>query len=209
MERMLTMINNIEKIFKDRRAMPIGKYKNSAVLVLLQQVNGEEHVIFEVRSNKLTHQPGDVCLPGGMIEEGENPRDTAIREAMEELNLSLDEIQYVGELDYFISPYGMFMYPFIGKTNKIEIEPSEHEVDHIFTVPLKFFMEQEPLLYNMEIGPTNQEGFPFHLINGGKNYKFRNGILKEYFYEYNNYVIWGFTAQIIKTFVDILKKEMN
>lgn len=201
------MVNEIEKIFKYRKANPIGKYKNSAVLILLQEINGEEHLVFEVRSNKLTHQPGDVCLPGGMIESGESPKDTAIREAMEELNLNINEIQYIGEMDYFISPYGMFMYPFIGRTNKAEIIPSEYEVDHLFTVPLKFFLEHEPLLYNMEIGPTNHEGFPFHLINRGKDYKFRKGILREYFYVYNEYVIWGFTAQIIKSFIDILKNE--
>lgn len=203
------MINKIEKIFTSRQAKPIGDYRNSAVIILLQEIKDEYHVVFEVRSNKLTHQPGDVCLPGGMIEDDETPKETAIREAMEELNLKEDEIQYIGEMDYFISPYGMFMYPFIGKTKKEVINPSEHEVDHIFTVPLEFFVNNEPLLFNMEIGPTNQEGFPFHLVNGGKNYKFRKGILREYFYEYGEYVIWGFTAQVIKSFVDILKKENN
>jgi len=200
------MISKITSTFKDRKAIPIGKYKNSAVMILLQVVNDEPHIVFEVRSNKLTHQPGDVCLPGGMIEEGETPDFTAIRETMEELNLISEEIELIGEMDYFISPYGMFMYPFIAKTSKSQICPSENEVDHIFTVPIKFFLENEPLLYDMEIGPTNQVDFPFHLINGGKDYKFRKGIIKEYFYEYNGYVIWGFTAQIVKSFIDLIRE---
>jgi 8-oxo-dGTP pyrophosphatase MutT (NUDIX family) len=198
------MLSKIKSTFKDRKAKPIGKYKNSSVMILLQEINDEPHIVFEVRSNKLTHQPGDICLPGGMIEEGETPEFTAIRETMEELNLTAEEIEVIGQMDYFISPYGMFMYPFVAKTTKIEITPSENEVDHIFTVPLKFFLENEPLLYDMEIGPINQEGFPFHLINRGKDYKFRKGVIKEYFYKYNDYVIWGFTAQIVKSFVDLI-----
>ena len=200
------MINKIRSTFKDRDSKPIGKYKNSSVMILIQEINGEPQVIFEVRSNKLTNQPGDICLPGGMIEEGETPEFTAVRETMEELNLSEEEIEVIGQMDYFISPYGMFMYPFIAKTPRTEILPSEDEVDHIFTVPFKFFLENEPLLYDMEIGPTNQEGFPFHLIKKGKDYKFRKGIIKEYFYKYNDYVIWGFTAQVVKSFIDIIKE---
>lgn len=205
------MIDNIKDIFKDREIKPIGKYKNSAVMILLceDEENNDLNIIFEVRSNKLKTQPGDICLPGGMIEEGENPKEAAIRETMEELNLNKEDIEYIGDMDYFISPYGMFMYPFISKTKLEKIIPSKEEVDHIFTVPLKFFMESTPLLYELEIGAINKEGFPFHLINGGEEYKFRHGKLNEYFYKYDNYVIWGFTAQIIKTFIDIIKNNGN
>lgn len=205
------MIDNIKDIFKNRRAMPIGKYKNSAVMILLceDEKNNDINIIFEVRSNNLRTQPGDICLPGGMIEEGESPKDAAIRETMEELNLKKEDIEYIGDMDYFISPYGMFMYPFVSKTKLEKILPSNEEVDHIFTVPLKFFMENTPLLYELEIGAINKEGFPFHLINGGEKYKFRHGKLKEYFYKYDNYVIWGFTAQIIKAFIDIIKQNSN
>lgn len=205
------MINDIKNIFKDREAKPIGKYKNSAVMILLceDEENHDLNIIFEVRSNKLKTQPGDICLPGGMIEEDESPKEAAIRETMEELNLNKEDIEYIGDMDYFISPYGMFMYPFISKTKLEKIKPSKEEVDHIFTVPLKFFMENTPLLYELQIGAINKEGFPFHLINGGEEYKFRRGKLNEYFYEYDNYVIWGFTAQIIKTFIDIIKNNGN
>ena len=115
----------------------------------------------------------------------------------------------MGDMDYYVSPYGNIMYAFVGKLKYGEINHNEEEVQSVFKVPVKFFLENEPLLYKMAIGPVNQEGFPFHLINGGKDYKFRNGYLDEYFYEYNNYVIWGFTAQIVKSFIDILKANNN
>ena len=177
------VIDDIKDIFDDRKARPIGEYKNSAVMILLceDEKNHDINVIFEVRSNKLKSQPGDICLPGGMIEKGESPKEAAIRETMEELNLNKDDIKYIGEMDYFISPMGCLCIHLYQKLNWKRCEPNKDEVDHILQVPLKFFMENSPLLYELEIGPINKEGFPFHLINGGEKYKFRQGKLKEYF----------------------------
>lgn len=203
------MINKLQGIFKGRDSKAIGEFKESAVMILLTEDVGELQLVFEVRALKLRSQPGDVCLPGGKLELGENPRETAIRETMEELSLERDQIEVIGDMDYYISPYGNIMHAFVGKLKYGQINPNQDEVNHIFKVPLKFFLEQEPLLYKMEIGPVNQEGFPFHLINGGKDYNFRKGYLDEYFYEYNNYIIWGFTAQIIKSFIEVLKNSNN
>jgi len=203
----INMINKLEQIFNNRDSNVIGEFNKSAVMILLREDSGELSIVFEVRALKLRSQPGDVCLPGGKIEQDENPREASLRETMEELNLERDQIEIIGDMDYYISPYGNIIYAFIGKLKYGEINPNGDEVHHIFKVPLKFFLEHEPLLYKMEIGPINQDGFPFHLINGGKGYKFRKGYLDEYFYEYNNYIIWGFTAQIIKSFIDILKNS--
>ncbi|MCB2291302.1 CoA pyrophosphatase [Clostridium sp. CS001] len=201
------MIDMLEEIFSNRDSKAIGEFKRSAVMILFAEDKGELSIVFEVRAHKLRSQPGDVCLPGGKVELDESPREASIRETMEELNLKRDQIEMIGDMDYYISPYGNIMYAFVGKLNYGEINHNEDEVNSVFTVPLKFFLENEPLLYKMEIGPVNQEGFPFHLIYGGKDYAFRKGYLDEYFYEYNNYVIWGFTAQIIKSFVEVLKNN--
>jgi len=203
------MIDKIKRTFNNRVSKAMGEFKESAVMILLVEEDAGLSIIFEVRAHELRSQPGDVCLPGGKVELGEDPREASIRETMEELNLERDQIKMIGDMDYYISPYGNRLYAYVSKLEYGEINPSEGEVDHIFKVPLKFFLENEPLLYKMEIGPINQEGFPFHLINGGKEYKFRNGYLDEYFYEYNNYVMWGFTAQIIKSFIEVLKDSNN
>ncbi len=203
------MINKLEEIFKNKIPNVIGEFQKSAVMILLMEDSKELSLVFEVRAHKMRSQPGDVCLPGGKVELGESPRETSIRETMEELNLQREQIEVIGEMDYYISPYGNIMYAFVGKLKCGEINPNQDEVDHIFKVPLRFFIDKEPLLYKMEIGPVNQKGFPFHLINGGEDYKFRKGYLDEYFYEYNNKIIWGFTAQIIKSFIDVLKNSNN
>ncbi|MCB2292407.1 CoA pyrophosphatase [Clostridium algoriphilum] len=203
------MKNDIKKIFENRNSKVIGEFEESAVMILLSEDSNELSIIFEVRARGLRSQPGDVCLPGGKVEIDENPKQASIRETMEELNLKRDQLNIIGDMDYYVSPYGNILYPFVGMLKYGDINPNEDEVNNIFKVPLKFFMENEPLLYKMEIGPINKEGFPFHLINGGKDYKFRKGYLEQYFYQYNDYKIWGFTAQIIKSFISVIKNSNN
>lgn len=201
------MIDKITKIFADRKGKIIGNYKKNSVMILLKEYKGELNIIFEVRALNLRHQPGDICLPGGKIEEDELPLEAAIRETKEELNLKDEDIEILGEMDYFVSPYGSIIYPFVAKVKKVEIEPNPGEVDHIFMVPLRYLIDNEPMHYDMNIGPSIKEDFPFHLIRGGRDYKFSNGRLDQYFYKYNEYVIWGFTARIVKAFIDILKEN--
>lgn len=202
------MLDKIQNIFTNREAGIIGPYKKSAVMILLCEDKGKTNVIFEVRSLNLRHQPGDICLPGGKLEKGESPEKASIRETMEELNLKREDIEFIGSMDYIVTPYNFIIYPFIAKTNKSEIEPNKAEVDHIFKVPLEFFLEDSPMLHELSIIPDPGSEFPYHLIRDGKNYKFRSGKMPEYFYKYDNYIIWGFTALIIKSFVDIIKRNI-
>lgn len=199
------MINNILNIFKERKGEPIEERRKAAVMILLVEENEELKLVFEVRSSKLRSQPGDICLPGGKVENQETPKDTAIRETCEELGIIKEKLKLLGEMDYLITPYGLTLYSYVGQISLKDVVINKDEVDHIFTVPLKYFMENEPFLYEMRIGPINNKDFPFELINNNTDYKFKNGILKEYFYKYNEYSIWGYTAIIIKRFVDLLR----
>ena len=53
-----------------------GDLKRSAVAIALTE---DENLIFEVRSEAIRHQPGDICLPGGRLEKDEEPRQAVIR----------------------------------------------------------------------------------------------------------------------------------
>jgi hypothetical protein len=110
-------------------------------------------------------------------------------------------------MDYLVTPYGFIMYPFIAKLNKTRITPNKGEVDHIFKVPIDFFIENQPKLFELPLVPNPGEEFPYDLIRNGREYKFRTGKIPEYFYVYKDYVIWGFTALIIKSFIDIINKD--
>jgi len=203
------MTDKIIDIFSNRKGKVIGEYKRSAVMIFIMEEEQELHIIFEVRSRNLRRQPGDICLPGGRVEKGEEPMDTAVRESMEELMIGRDTFSVVGEMDFLVSPYNSIIYPFIATLEQQEIEPNPAEVERILKVPLKFFMETEPELHEVDIVQSPKEDFPYDLINNGTDYKFTNGVFPEYFYVYEGNVIWGFTALIVKRFIDIIKNSQQ
>ncbi|AYD40442.1 CoA pyrophosphatase [Clostridium fermenticellae] len=201
------MIDRIYSIFKGKKGHISGQYRKYAVIILLTEKEGKMNILLEVRSFRLRTQPGDICLPGGTVENGENPKEAAIREAVEELKVDYNDIEFIGEMNYLVSPYGFIMYPFVAKLKTENYSYSEDEVDHVFTVPVDFLIKNKPKLYELTLLPHLEENFPYELINGGKSYKFRHGKAPEYFYIYGDYVIWGFTALILKNFVDTIVSD--
>jgi len=194
-------------IFKNRRPKALGKRREYSVMLLITEIEGEEHLVLEKRASTLKSQPGDICLPGGSIDPGESPLEASIRETMEELGVDKEEIELIGPMDYFISPYGQTMYPFVARVNRSDFQPNPDEVDRLIFVPLSFFEKKSPLIYEIDLTAKMGEDFPYHLIENGKAYPFRRAVNKQYFYKYGDIVIWGFTAQIVKSFIDLLKEE--
>lgn len=71
-------------------------------------------------------------------------------------------------MDYFISPYNFVIYPFVAIVEDIDIVPDKEEVDHVFEVPIEFFLENSPTCYEIDIVPSITGDFPFFLIRNGK-----------------------------------------
>lgn len=202
-------MSNLKSIdmFKNRSPKALGKRREYSVMLLITEIDGEDHLVLEKRASTLKSQPGDICLPGGSIDPGESPLEASIRETMEELGVDKEEIELIGPMDYFISPYGQTMYPFVARVNHTDFQPNPDEVDRLIFVPLSFFEKKSPLIYEIDLTAKMGEDFPYHLIENGKDYPFRKAVNKQYFYKYGDIVIWGFTAQIVKSFIDILKEN--
>lgn len=180
----------------------------AAVLIPIVKVDNQLHLLFQIRSHKLKWQPGDICFPGGKVEiEDINPEQTAKRETCEELGLSINEITILGQLPKFIATLGMIIYPFVGKIDSIDnLKLNFDEVESIFTVPLEWFKNNQPVHATMQVGHKPDNDFPYNLLpNRSKDWQKRSEHLV-YFYQYNNYIIWGLTAQIIKQFINTIQK---
>ncbi|HCS11709.1 MAG TPA: CoA pyrophosphatase, partial [Clostridiales bacterium] len=95
-------IENIKNKLKNIKPKPIDFDVSFAVLVPMIEIDGELNFIYEVRSNSIT-QPGEISFPGGRIEEGESPKEAAIRETSEELLLNKANIEIIAELNYVSS----------------------------------------------------------------------------------------------------------
>lgn len=204
------MINKLKIIFNKFDPYINGweDMKRASVAIIILEENGEENVIFQVRSKKMKSQPGDISFTGGKIDKDETPKEAIVREIWEEIGLDINDFDIITELDTLVTHYGLIIHPFIvyiKNMNNIKINKSE--VDHIFSVPLKFLYENKPTIINNEILIKRNEKFPFELINNGENYKFKNGIYPSLFYIYNEYVIWGITAKILENFIKELNKK--
>jgi len=206
----LNITEVIEKL-KGRSPSILGKAEllKYSVLLPLVEVENETHILFEVRSMNLRRQPGEICFPGGRIDETDaNQKQCAIRETSEELGIDESSIEDIIPLDFMLNASSNIIYPFVGRITKPEqINPNPSEVGEIFTVPLSFFRETKPEVYKIYYQVIPEEGFPLHLIPGGENYKWTLRHLDEYFYEYKGKVIWGLTARVLYHFLELLEGE--
>lgn len=194
----------IKAKLQNKSPMPVDVKNRFSVMIPLIKRKGEIHLLFEKRALTLRNQPGEISFPGGRIEKNESPKDAAIRETCEELLIGDGDVEIYSEGDFLVNPYASIIYTFIGEIKKdfFEISPSKSEVERIFTVPLKFFMENNPKSYSLNLKVNRSEDFPYHLIPNGENYKFKRGREEVLFYNYKGEIIWGFTAKMARIFVE-------
>lgn len=200
---------NLRKIkakVQGRKPLPVDVKNRFSVMIPLIKRDGEIHLLFEKRAFTLRNQPGEISFPGGRIEKGESPREAAVRETAEELLISEREIEIYSEGDFVVNPYAAIIYTFVGEIKKDfdKISPSEDEVEKVFTVPLSYFLKTKPKSYKINLRVERNKEFPYHLIPNGVNYKFKRGREEVLFYEYENEIIWGFTAKMARRFVENL-----
>lgn len=190
-----------------------SEYTKAAVLLPIVDTNEGESILFEVRSEDLNWQPGEICFPGGKIEEADkDPMHTAVRETCEELSLTPDTIEVLGPLDYLATQMSVIVYPYVGKILKPElINPGQSEVAEVFCVPIQKLLKMQPMIAQMQVttAPVTKDNFPYEILpeyaRGSKPRKTYN----LYFYQYDKYTIWGMTALILKGFLDIIKEDSS
>jgi len=203
------MLEDIKKILDEHEPKPIGEQRYFSVLLPLIRVDGEIHVLYEVRGAHIS-QPGDTSFPGGAVEPGESFEETAIRETMEELNLKRHNIRILGEMDYIMNERAI-IHCFVGEIVGVDNDAIRFnkEVQEIFTVPLRYFMDNRPTYYSSTVRLEHPDDFPFELIPNGKDYQFRIGVHCVPFYHLETHRLWGFTANLTDRFVTILEQNEN
>ena len=138
---------------------PDESLPQAAVLILCYEKDNDLYFVMTERSNSLPSHPGEVAFPGGKREKKDkNLKQTALREATEEISLDPSKVEILGQLDPLESRFGLSVTPFVGiLKEKIELEPNPDEVADIFYLPLSFF-KNNPLIKR---GVTNFKGETF------------------------------------------------
>lgn len=202
-------IDKVRTRLDERSRGLIGRYRKTAVLVpMVVLENGETGVLFEERSHTMRRQPGEISFPGGHFEEENdvNEEATAVRETSEELGTPRETIQVLGELDVFVASTGLLVYPYVGYLQSYpRLDPNKDEVERVFVVELTRLLAAKPPVYTVPLRPDPPSDFPYHLIPKGRDYSWRISQTEQWFYEFDNHVIWGLTARILTHFLELLR----
>ena len=88
-------------------------------------------------------------IPGGKIEEGENPEQTAIREMKEETGIKVRNLKYKGNM---IVEYPNRIFDFdVFITNESEGKPQEYEENTSEWIGIRELLQKEKILSNIII----------------------------------------------------------
>ena len=166
----------------------LGSLYPSAVLFLLHERRGEDHIVFQQRTQTVQHHKGEVSLPGG----AHDPEDvdllaTALRETHEEIGVPAGLIEIYGRLDDTATRTGYRVRPYVGVAPSglaLDFTEAELEVRELFHVPLAHLLSEDS--------------------HGWKAVD-RDGELQTVpAYAWEEHLIWGATARMLGQFLELL-----
>ena len=170
--------SNIDVVLKSD-----GKYRLASVLVVIY---GQDPIIVMTEKPKhMKFHAGEISFPGGKFDADDSDLlDTALRETSEEIGLTIRRDQVIGQLEPVVTlNSGFLILPFISVIDDIPKLIANAEVEKIFHIPLESFLR------TAAIDPD-----PSHNI-----------IQEMYTFEYQNQIVWGASARILKQIQNCLK----
>ncbi len=159
--------------------------KCAAVLIPLLWHEGEWHLLYTRRTDRVESHKGQVSFPGGACDEGETaPEQTALREADEEIGLDPGDVKVLGRLSTMITITYFRVTPVVGVIKWPAVfKVGEHEVARIFTIPLGWLAN--PLnRWQFERPGTDRTLIAYH--------------------PYDGELLWGATARMTVDFLKVL-----
>mgnify|MGYP003452125138 CR=1 FL=1 len=147
--------------------------KISSVLIPIVKKDNNYYILFEVRSSNLKFQPNEICFPGGKIDINETPYDAVIRETIEELGTTSNNIEIISQVDLLVIQSNMIIHPFVGYIKDIDnLNINKDEVNHTFLVPISYLMQTEPTSYENEIHIVRDKNFPYDIVPNKQSDKY-------------------------------------
>jgi 8-oxo-dGTP pyrophosphatase MutT (NUDIX family) len=137
------------------RAKPIGKMlpkfehklppKPGSVLILLYEENGSIKFPLIKRPTYTGAHSGQISLPGGKVESGEDIFQAALREGEEEIGVNKNDIHVIGRLsDFNVIPSNFLVTPIVATINYVPaFIPDQHEVEKIIHADLSVLLQED------------------------------------------------------------------
>ncbi len=164
-------------------AEDIARAIPAAVLVALQLRNDIWHVLLTKRSTTLEDHPGQISFAGGRQDSSDtDSRETALREAEEEIGLPRHQVEILATLNPHFIARKYLVTPHVGLVGTFTPKIDPIEVEELFSAPLDFFLDDQNC--------TPDQRYPDY---------------DGYQFDYKGMNIWGGTASILLNLKNILK----
>ena len=156
---------------------------DAAVLVPLFDRDGDLTAVFTERRHDLRRHAGEISFPGGRQDfPEEDLRQTALREANEEIGLAPADVELVGALPpvgTFVTGYRVF--PFVGWIDEGHTwRPQASEVERVLELSL----------------PDLRRGYASQRL-------IRKGVpIKTPTYTVDGHLVWGATARMVESLLE-------
>lgn len=202
-------LERIREGFAHRKPGTIGRHRYFSVLVPLVERDGEVYILYEVRSKTMATQPGEVCFPGGHVEEGEDPCQTALRETFEEIGIPRERIELIGPGNILYGYANFTLYTYLGVISYEDYcsaQLSKYEVDEIFLVKLTDLENKPPQVFRETVSAKIDEDFPYEKLGISRDYPWRAGKWDIPIYDIDGRIIWGLTARITANLIEELRR---
>ncbi len=159
--------------------------KCAAVLLPLLQVEKEWYLLYTRRTERVETHKGQVSFPGGACDPGEEqPEQTALREAEEEIGLRARDVRVLGRLSPLATITGFWVRPVVGRIPwPYAFRVENAEVARVFLMPLSWLADK-------------RNRWEFSLP--GK----KLGLI--IYHPYDGEVLWGATALMTDTFLRVV-----
>ncbi|MFT5220911.1 MAG: 8-oxo-dGTP pyrophosphatase MutT (NUDIX family) [Planctomycetota bacterium] len=167
--------------------------REAAVLVPFLRIDDAWHILYIRRSQfDGDRHSGQVAFAGGKREpEDESLLATALRETEEEVGIAASDVNVLGYINHHHTISEFQVRPYVGVVDwpyALTLETSE--VAHAFTIPLSWLAE-----------PGNYRSEERHHPDSNRSWP------TVYFDHYDGELLWGATARMTLSLIDILKRK--
>ena len=169
--------------------LPLVDRRESAVLLLLHEQGGVEHLLFQVRSVSMAMHSGQISFPGGGHDPGDATLlDTALREVEEEIGVPRAHVEVFGRLDDATTHTSNYrIRPYVGALERgpRDFAVDAGEVHELLAIPLPFLLSAESRgWYPVDRAGTVDATTAFY---------------------YGDHIIWGATARVLAGFLAVIE----
>jgi 8-oxo-dGTP pyrophosphatase MutT (NUDIX family) len=167
---------------------PMLNCRRAGVLALFYPCGADLCLVLTRRTEAVDNHRGQISLPGGSMDPGEDAAAAALREAWEELAVDPAPLEVLGELSpLYIPPSGFCIYPVVAyAAGRPDFEPNPGEVAEVLEVSLAHLLD--PATRDEEIWPI------------------RGVDVRVPFYQVGHHKVWGATAMVLCELLTLIQE---